>query len=115
MAKRFIIWHNPRCSKSREALALLEAEAVDLEVRNYLEDPPTVEELRETLRFLGKRASDIVRRGEAIFGELHLADADEGALLAAMAAHPILIERPILIAEDRAVVGRPPSAVKSLL
>ena len=112
---RATIWHNPRCRKSREALALLEQAGVDLEVRQYLEHAPTLEELRATLKLLGKKASEIVRRGEQPYRDLELAGADEEKVLAAMVAHPILIERPIVICGGKAVVARPPSDATKLI
>lgn len=110
-----IIWHNPRCSKSRETLALLEDEGHEVEERRYLEDMPTKNEIRDVLEKLGKKPSELIRKGEALFKELNLAEADEDALLIAMVEHPRLIERPIVLAEDKAALGRPPEAVLSIL
>jgi arsenate reductase (glutaredoxin) len=110
------IWHNARCSKSRGALALLAERGAAVRERRYLDDPPTREELEAVLRRLGTddpRA--LVRTGEAVYRELGLAGADRDALLDAMVAHPILLERPVVIAGDRAVVGRPPERVLELL
>ena len=111
-----IIWHNPRCSKSRQALALLEQEGVEPVVVKYLESPPTVEELQATLSKLQMSAPQLVRRGEAIFKSLGLSeDTPTEVWLAAMVEHPILIERPIIICDTQAVVGRPPENVLTLL
>lgn len=110
------IWHNPRCSKSRGALALLTERGVAPGVRRYLDDPPTRAELEQVLRALGTddpRA--IVRTGERLYRELGLADADRDTVLDALAEHPALIERPIVIRDGRAVVGRPPERVTELL
>ncbi|MBP0482588.1 arsenate reductase (glutaredoxin) [Sagittula salina] len=111
-----ILWHNPRCSKSRAALALLEARGVAFETRRYLEDAPSLEDLRMLHSRLGVPAIQMMRSGEAAFREMGLtrdmADAD---LLAAMAREPRLIERPVLIADGRAVIGRPPERVLDLL
>lgn len=107
-----VIWHNPRCSKSHQTLALIEGKAPT--VRRYLEDAPTAAEIRDVLQALGMKASQIVRRSEAVFKELELADASEDQLIAALAAHPILIERPIVIKGSSAAIGRPPEAVLSL-
>jgi len=104
------IWHNPRCSKSRETLAILEAKGEAHNVRLYLKDVPTETELRAALTALGKTAAQIVRRGEAGF-----VDGDETALIAQMLANPILIERPIVIVGKQAVIGRPPENVLGLL
>ncbi|MCE3555730.1 arsenate reductase (glutaredoxin) [Pseudonocardia sp. RS11V-5] len=110
------IWHNPRCSKSRGALALLTERGVDPAVVRYLDDSPDRAALERVLAQLGTddpRA--IVRTGEKLYGELGLADADRDTLLDALAAHPILIERPIVVVGERAVVGRPPEKVLDLL
>lgn len=109
------IWHNPRCSKSRATLALLEARGIAVEVRLYLDDPPSREELRRTLDALGLQAIDLVRTGEPAFAALGLTrGTDEAALVAAMAAHPRLIERPVVLHDGRAALGRPPEAVLDL-
>ena len=109
------IWHNPRCSKSRQTLALLEANDIHPRVRLYLSDAPSVTELRDVIAALGMRASQLVRRGESVYRELRLdTSADETALIEAMAANPILIERPIVIHNGRAALGRPPDAVLEL-
>lgn len=110
------IWHNPRCSKSRGALALLAERGVDLREYRYLDERPGRDEIERVLGLLGTddpRA--IVRTGEDAYRELGLAAADRDALLDAMAANPILIERPIVIRGERAVVGRPPEKVLELL
>jgi len=110
------IWHNPRCSKSRGALALLTERGVQPEVVRYLEHAPTRAELVDVLRRLGTddpRA--IMRTGEARYRELGLASADRDTLLDALAANPILIERPILLLGERAVVARPPERALELL
>jgi arsenate reductase len=108
--------HNPRCSKSRAALALVRDAGVELPVREYLRDPLSVDELRRIVRLLGVRPIDIVRRGEAEHAELGLGDGTpDEEVLRAMAEHPILIERPIVVRGGRAVVGRPPEAVREVL
>jgi|SRR6185312_17405039 arsenate reductase len=109
------IYHNHRCSKSRATLALLEGREV--EVVNYLDTPPDAAELKQLLKLLGVPARQLLRSDEAIYKELGLADAklDDEALIAAMAAHPILIERPIVVANGKAVIGRPPEAVLAIL
>ena len=109
------IWHNPRCSKSRQTLALLEENGVQTKIRIYLKEPPTEAELREVLAKLGVTAGQIVRTGEKMFKELELKNADDDTLITAMVVDPILIERPIVIKGDKAVVGRPPENVLSLL
>ncbi|MEB8388001.1 arsenate reductase (glutaredoxin) [Rhodobacteraceae bacterium KMM 6894] len=110
------LWHNPRCSKSRAALALLEAQGVSLTVRRYLDDAPDVAELRRVQALLQRPVIDMMRTGEPAFKAAGLTrDTDEATLLAAMAAHPILIERPIAMTQTRAALGRPPEDVLTLL
>lgn len=109
------IWHNPSCSKSRQSLALLEDSGVQAKIRIYLKEPPTETELRDVLAKLGVSADQIVRKGEKTFKDLGLAGADEAALIAAMVAHPILIERPIVIKGDKAIIGRPPENALTLI
>jgi arsenate reductase len=113
---KFTLLHNPRCSKSRAAKALLEERGVAFRERLYLEAPLSAAELRELSTRLARPAAEWVRNGEPAYKEAGLgADAKDNAILAAMARHPILIERPILIASKRAVVGRPPERVLELL
>ena len=110
------IWHNPRCSKSRQTLALLQEHGETPEIRTYLDDAPSVDDIRAALKTLGVRAIDIVRTGEARFKELGLKKTDDDeTLIAAMAANPKLIERPIVFKGDRAALGRPPEAVLEIL
>ena len=112
------LWHNPRCSKSRAAKALLEERGVTFRERRYLDDPPTAAELDAVLRALGREPWEVARLGEPVAAELGLRDAprDRAAWIAAMVAHPVLIERPVLVAEDgRAALGRPPEHVLRLL
>ena len=112
----FVLLHNPRCSKSRQTKALLEDRGVDFEERLYLESPLDRAELEDLAARLGKPISEFVRRKEAAFADAGLdAGSDEGALLDAVAAHPILMERPILVRGERARVGRPPEDVLALL
>ncbi|MCH9812590.1 MAG: arsenate reductase (glutaredoxin) [Epsilonproteobacteria bacterium] len=102
------IWHNPRCSKSRNALNLLVEEGIDAEVVKYLETPHTVEEIENLLSMLGVNARALMRTKETIYKELDLKNEnDEAKLIAAMVANPKLIERPIVIKEGKAVIGRP--------
>lgn len=110
------IWHNPRCSKSREALALLEENGVTSEVVKYLEQTPTKEQIKELLSMLGIGARDLMRTKESIYKELGLKEeTDEEKLIDAMVAHPKLIERPVIIKDGKAVIGRPPQKVLELL
>jgi len=111
------LYHNPRCSKSRGALELLESRGLQPTVVRYLETPPSIAELGELLGKLGIPARQLLRSGEEEYKTLSLADPalSEAQLIEAMAAHPRLIERPILVAGDRAVIGRPPEKVLELL
>ncbi len=111
-----VIWHNPRCSKSRQTLALLEDKGLDLVVRLYLEDSPTADELRTVIEQLGlESARDLMRRGEDAYKAQNLKVVeDEAALIAAMVQTPKLIERPVVIRGERAALGRPPEAVLAL-
>jgi arsenate reductase len=116
MADDVTIWHNPRCSKSRGALELLAERGVNPEVVRYLDAAPDRAALEDILRRIGTddpRA--IIRTGEPRYRELGLADADRDALLDALAAEPALIERPIVVVGERAVVARPPEKVLDLL
>lgn len=111
------LWHNPRCSKSRQTLALIEDAGAAVTVRKYLEDAPSSAELEAARTALGNPPTiQMMRKGEAVFKELGLSkDSSDTDLIAAMATHPILIERPIAFKGTRAVIGRPPEAVKDLL
>ncbi|WP_339514352.1 arsenate reductase (glutaredoxin) [Pseudomonas sp. RL_15y_Pfl2_60] len=111
------LYHNPRCSKSRAALQLLQERGLTPEILLYLDTPPTAEQLNEVLGKLEISARDLLRTGEDAYKTLNLAaqDLSEAELIAAMVAHPKLIERPILIAGNRAVVGRPPERVLEIL
>lgn len=111
------IFHNPRCSKSRATLALLEERGIDPDIVPYLDQPPSVEELRRILALLGVPPRDLMRRGEAEYRALGLGDMelDDDALISAMVEHPKLIERPIVLANGKAAVGRPPEAVLGIL
>jgi arsenate reductase (glutaredoxin) len=111
------LYHNPRCSKSRAALELLEARGLTPNIVRYLETPPSIEQLRELLSKLDLPARQLLRSGEEEYKALNLADIslNEEHLLSAMAAHPKLIERPILIVDARAVIGRPTEKLLELL
>ncbi len=109
------IWHNPRCSKSRQTLELIEGRG-DVTVRRYLEESPSLLELEDVQALLGTSAIDMMRPKEALFKELGLSKSDDNAtLLAAMATNPKLIERPIVLANGKAAIGRPPEAVLDIL
>ncbi|WP_404418888.1 arsenate reductase (glutaredoxin) [Marinospirillum sp.] len=109
--------HNPRCSKSRQALQLLEEKQVDFEQRKYLEEPLNQAELVQLLDKLQLTARQLLRSGESIYKELNLQDKSlsEEQLIAAMVAHPKLMERPVFIKGDKAVIGRPPEQVLEII
>ncbi|MEM8689560.1 MAG: arsenate reductase (glutaredoxin) [Pseudomonadota bacterium] len=109
------IWHNPRCSKSRRALALIQEQGIDPEIVNYLETPPSAQELKELAELLGQGPDEFIRKGEKVYKELELKGSDDQTLFAAMSGNPILIERAIVFANGKAVVGRPPEDVLEIL
>ena len=110
------IWHNPKCSKSREALQLLEKKGGTYEVFKYLDTPPSREEIVELLSKLGISARELMRTKEDLYKELGLAQvSDEAKLIDALAEYPKLIERPIVIEGNRAVIGRPVEKVIEFL
>ncbi len=112
-----ILWHNPRCSKSRQTLQLLREQGHEPEIVEYLKTPPTAGQIREALQLLGLSARELMRRKESEYKEQGLDDPslDEEALIAAMVKTPKLIERPILFANGKAAIGRPPENVLNIL
>ena len=114
--KETIIWHNPRCSKSRAALQILEEHGQDPQIIRYLEEPPTAAAITRVVASLGIEPRALMRTKEVVYRELDLAEEeDDERLIQAMAENPILIERPIVIHCGRAVIGRPPEKVRELL
>jgi len=116
--KNVTIYHNPRCSKSRETLALLEQHGVAPKVVLYLDTPPSASQLKTLLKELGfGSARDLMRKKEDLYKELKLADESlsEEQLLAALVEHPKLIERPIVVKGGKARIGRPPEQVLEIL
>ena len=111
------LYHNPRCSKSREALALLEQHGIVPAVQLYMDNPPTSAEFKHLLSMLGLSARELLRTSEPAYRELNLADPalSEAQLIQAMCNDPHLIQRPIAVRGKRAVVGRPPEAILELL
>jgi arsenate reductase len=111
------LWHNPRCSKSRDSFKLLEEKGIEANVVKYLEDVPTKEELQAILAMLGmSSARELMRTKEAVYSELKLKDeTSEEKLIEAMVENPKLIERPIVIRDNKAVIGRPIEKVIELL
>lgn len=111
------ILHNPRCSKSRATLALLQERGINPEILLYLENPPNAGELRSILKKLGLEPRELMRKSEAEYTSLGLDDPalNNTQLLDAMLSHPRLIERPIVLANERAAIGRPPESVLDIL
>ena len=111
------IYHNPRCSKSRQTLALLEENGVTPEVVLYLSDTPSAKELSDIIKKLGISARELLRKKESEYAELNLKDESlsDSALIKAMVDHPKLIERPIVVKGQKAVLGRPPENALELL
>ncbi|MCO7260851.1 arsenate reductase (glutaredoxin) [Dickeya zeae] len=118
MSKSVTIYHNPRCSKSRETLALLQQRGIEPEVVLYLDTPPDAATLARLIKQLGlSSARELMRRKEELYRELNLADGTltEAQLIEAMVTHPKLIERPIVVANGHAKLGRPPEQVLDIL
>ena len=111
------LYHNPRCSKSRQTLQLLEARGVKPKIVEYLNEPPSTAELRAILSKLGMKPRDLLRRGEARYAELKLNERalSDDALIELMVENPILIERPIVVSGNKAAIGRPPEKVLEIL
>lgn len=112
-----VVWHNPRCSKSRGTLELLRARGIEPTIVDYQQNPPSAVELEHALVLLGCTPRELMRKGEALYGELGLDEATltRKQLIAAMVAHPLLIERPIVFAHGKAAIGRPPENALAIL
>lgn len=111
-----IIYHNPRCSKSRQTLALIEGKGITPAIVEYLKQPPTVAELKELLTKLNLSPHKLIRKKEQAYTELNLSEKNsEASLLKAMVLHPVLIERPIVVKGNKACLGRPPENVLEIL
>ena len=112
-----VLWHNPRCSKSRGTLDLLRARGIEPTIVDYLKAPPSTAEIERALKLLGIEPRELMRKGEAVYAELGLDEPKltRQELIATMAAHPILIERPIMFANGKAAIGRPPEAALAIL
>ncbi|MBC74397.1 MAG: arsenate reductase (glutaredoxin) [Halobacteriovoraceae bacterium] len=111
----YVIVHNPRCSKSRQTLELLQSKGVEPKILEYLKEGVNERFLHETMKALGKRPKEVVRTKEQEFKELNLDMEDDNAVIKAMVAHPKIIERPIVIKGESAVIGRPPENVLELI
>lgn len=111
------IYHNPRCGKSRQTLQLIQAQGIEPEIVEYLKNPPSAEELEDILQKLGMESRELMRKKEVNYKANGLEDVflDRKTLITAMITHPILIERPIVLANGKAAIGRPPEAVLAIL
>ena len=112
-----IIYHNPRCSKSRQALSLLHEKNIDTNIVEYLKTPPTVSELKDILLKLGYKPRQLLRKNEQIYKDLDLGSdgKTDDDLVNAMVDNPILIERPVIISGDQVTIGRPPESILDIL
>ena len=109
------ILHNPRCSKSRATLNISLENNIQPNIRLYLDDPLSVEEIRNLLIKLDTTADQIVRKNEEVYKKLNLKDSDQDLLIANISKNPILLERPIVVKGEKAIIGRPPENVMKLL
>lgn len=114
--KKVTIYHNPRCSKSRDTLSILQGKKIDLKIVEYLKTPLTASEIKTILKQLRLKPIDIIRQTEQVFSELGLSSTStDDELIKAMVENPILVERPIVTNGEKAVIGRPPGNVLKLL
>jgi len=111
------IYHNPRCSKSRQTLKLIKEQNIEPEIIEYLKTPPSAAEIRKLLKLLNLTPREIMRKGEAVYQSMDLDNPEmsDDDLINAMVANPILIERPIAVCGDQAVIGRPPANVINIM
>ncbi len=116
-ADQIVIYHNPRCSKSRETLQLLQDNNVAPAIVEYLEQPPSVDELKSIIRLLGVNARDLLRTTEPVYKDAELDDdsLSEEEIIEAICEYPALLQRPIVVAGDKAVIGRPPVKVLDII
>jgi len=111
------IYHNPRCSKSRQTLGLIQERIVDINIIEYLKTPPDISQLKQILKKLAYEPRQLMRKSEQIYQDFDLGNENKTAddLIKAMAQNPILIERPIVLSGEKAVIGRPPESVLNIL
>ena len=111
------IYHNPRCSKSRQTLSLLQGKSINIKVIEYLKTPPDISQLKQVLKQLGYEPRQLMRKSEQIYKDLDLGNENktEEDLVIAMTQNPILIERPIVLSGEKAAIGRPPESVLNIL
>jgi arsenate reductase len=112
-----VIYHNPRCSKSRETLQILQDNNIKPEIINYLEDPPTAHELKKIIAMLGVSARDLMRSTEPVYTDANLNEdsLSENDIIEAICEYPALLQRPIVISQNRAIIGRPPGRVLEII
>ena len=111
------IFHNPRCSKSRQTLSLIQEKSIDINIIEYLKTPPDISQLKQILKQLGYEPRQLMRKSEQIYKDLGLGNENKTTedLVIAMAQNPILIERPIVLSGEKAAIGRPPESVLNIL
>ena len=111
------IFHNPRCSKSRQTLSLIQEKNIDINIIEYLKTPPDISQLKQILKQLGYEPRQLMRKSEQIYKDLDLGNENKTAedLIIAMTRNPILIERPIVLSGEKAAIGRPPESVLNIL
>ena len=111
------IFHNPRCSKSRQTLSLIQEKNIDINIIEYLKTPPDISQLKQILKKLGYEPRQLMRKSEQIYKDLDLGNENKTAedLVIAMTQNPILIERPIVLSGEKAAIGRPPASVLDIL
>ena len=111
------IFHNPRCSKSRQTLSLIQEKNIDITIIEYLKTPPDISQLKQILKQLGYEPRQLMRKSEQIYKDLDLGNENKTAadLIIAMTQNPILIERPIVLSGEKAAIGRPPESVLNIL
>jgi len=111
------IFHNPRCSKSRQTLSLIQEKNIDINIIEYLKTPPDISQLKQILKQLGYEPRQLMRKSEQIYKDLDLGNENKTAedLIIAMTQNPILIERPIVLSGEKAAIGRPPESVLNIL
>ena len=111
-----VIYHNPKCSKSRETLQILQDNNVESEIIEYLDDPPTAQELKNIITMLGVSARELMRSTEPIYKETNLDDdMSDDDIIAAICENPVLLQRPIVVSGNKAIIGRPPSRVLEII
>ncbi len=114
--QNLVMWHNISCSKSNNAKCYLDENGIKIEVRNYLDNPPTIDELKELLKKLNLSAFELVRDSEKLYFELDIKDIkDENELISLMSKNPILIQRPIIVGSSKAFIARPPLKIEDIL